>query len=572
MKRGKSKKILAIALTMLMVVAAIAPTAAADITAVKPSVGEFGQEVWATQFGWIESGYATGGSTPPLVSGDYVYVGHQNQLIKMDKSTGKVLIRSDLISEGGIDYNNYYAQTAPVASADGNTIYLAVTSAYGSGGAGIAAFDAENLQLKWLSAFGNDGSAATTPILVEGDNIYAGTSYITYNAANNYQETIVRGYYFALDAEGEIVWEKEYNGDSFNNAGATIDNGKIYFGGELGRLYVLNAADGTDVKTVETSSSQIRSTVQVDGDFIYYTNATGELYKTHKSTYASSSVDLGFNSSSTPVIYGDSAYVGINEGFGSQGKIKSVDLNSLNVNWTVVTDGAQQGDMLLYAGGQKGKILYATINDEKGGIFAVEMDKTGAVIGSGYAFIPSDEKQNYSSSQVVLNDGDLYYKNDLNIFRVGEYQFPEKAMIQGLQESQVIKSGEKITLTVEEYQDFSTDSIYTPTQWSTNPTGVFTATSSNPYIFTSIFDTTGMAAGEHVMEITFAELSMGDRIPTGRTITHSIAYSIDATGTVISVTSTPVPDTGSESLYPLMTIGIIALLGVALILRRSLQS
>ncbi len=403
-----------------------------------------GELLWSIQYGTDNDGWITDISTPPIVVGDYVYVGQSSNLVKIDKDTGEEVGRSldmkKTIGEGEnateITFNNYYSQTPPSASSDGKTIFLAVTRDWGNPSyAGIAAFDAYTLEIKWIMAYEGEGTTvAQTPITTYkiNDVEYVMTGIEDSSLDADYNKTSYSSDFFCLDAStGEEIWkvstEEVTYGQAgntvniypvFNNTGAgvvTIDS-KEYavFGDSCGNLYVKSIVDSSAVSygfgiinlredlfeqnwTGLGDYVEIKSSISVDADLCYFTTSDGQLAIVElgmdenniETVYREQHKLEGTTSANTPTVTQGSVVVGSGggdfsnpEGFinvykrNSDGTVlmKEAEDGTLEAEKTYINVSSQPvGEILTHE--LDGNVdIYAVPNDSIGGLYSATIN------------------------------------------------------------------------------------------------------------------------------------------------------------------------------------------------------
>lgn len=346
--------------------------------------------LWARRFG---AGYQSA-PTAPLVSGDYIYVFVQKNLVKMDRFTGEI---------------------AAVSAAAGNTAgYGIVPPAEGGGmifvplkGGTVAAFDRETLELLWQTE--SLGGQSLTPVTYADGKIFYGT-WVTEERS---------GYYcgYSVDKSGcKKLWTLEHTG-GFYRAGALYEDGKLTFGSDDGAdegkagasvLYSVDAETGDIISMTEGIDGDIRSDiVGFGGGYIFSTKA-GYIYKVKDGSV--SRAYMGAACASTPAVIGSRAYAGT-----ADKCVTVVDLENMTVIRKIAAAAYPNGGITIY-----GNRIYATCNALPGGVYVCGLEDDCL----SELYTPDeDAMKEYCISPVSFgSDGMLYYKNDSGyIFALSPY-------------------------------------------------------------------------------------------------------------------------------------------------------
>jgi hypothetical protein len=394
---------------------------------------------WSLNFG---TGY-TNAPTPPMVHGEYVYVGVNNTLRKIDKETGKEVGQVELIDSFG------YATAALTYAQDvqGRNVIFAPLSE-----GRVQAVDADTMTSLWVTEKLTGYSCLSRVVYDEG-YIYYGT----------WKSESLPGLFLCFAAtddnptltteKKEPTWKVEHAG-GFYWSEANVDGDYVLFGSEDGKsgyldpsvgAHIFSCMKGADfVATQKTNSASpvldqeeilgdIRSGVVYDAltDAYYFTSRAGALYKKKLNTNGtfnnltglSESIQLGGATTGTPTIYQGKIYLGIQgpTPFGDTGHgIIIIDSESMTEEDRAPTPGFVQSEMVLTKGMEKGGTLYLymTYNQLPGGIYVMEIgEEAGKKVilasGSGDYFNPPKTMENYGISTLEEDeDGNLYYKND----------------------------------------------------------------------------------------------------------------------------------------------------------------
>jgi outer membrane protein assembly factor BamB len=394
---------------------------------------------WSLSFG---SGY-TNAPTPPMIHGDFVYVGVGKSLCKIDKETGVVVDRVELVDSFG------YATAALTyaENVDGRNVVFAPISE-----GRVQAVDADTMTSLWVTE-SLQGLSCLSRVVYDSGFIYYGTwksenlpgFFLCFNAGDENPET--------SNENKAPIWTVEHAG-GFYWSEANVEGPYVLFGSEDGSSGYLTPSADADIfsclkgedflKTQKKLGSSpvidqasilgdIRSGVVYDAktDSYYFTSRVGTLYKkklNSNGTFnhldgAPSSIELGGVTTGTPTVNEGKIYLGIQgpTPFGDTGHaIKIIDGYSMTEDDSEKTPGFVQSEMVLTQSMEEGGTLYLymTYNQLPGGLYVMEIgEQAGRKIirstGSGHYFTPPKPMQNYGISSLEVDDeGNLYYKND----------------------------------------------------------------------------------------------------------------------------------------------------------------
>ena len=408
--------------------------------------------------------YGTGWSaapTPPLILNGKLYIGVGNQILELDRETGKELRRSDeMIGNVGYAMN-------PLTYADGK-LFAQV------GNGCIQAVDLETLQCLWYTE--RIGGQTLCPISYASID---GTGYIY---SGTWASETRAGSYFCVTTDDEnltdaddtkgggkiksLTWQFTPSEDDedvtstprgFYWAGAYACENYVAVGSDDGDyegsytdgacFYTLDPTTGEIIGKIGGIAGDIRTTTVYDSGYLYFGTKGGVLYKVEVSETGElsnpSSIDIkvALDSSGTmmtaaPIVYGDKIYVGVS---GSGGQFdadgghcfcvinNSTGLDEDSVMYTIAIPGYPQAAALASTayvdedfngdGDADGRVyLYFTYNAPPGGIYYCYDTAEQTEYNedqSGLLFTPPSEMQQYCISTICTdNEGTLYYKND----------------------------------------------------------------------------------------------------------------------------------------------------------------
>lgn len=446
-KRG-SAGILCMIMAVLVAFAGIGltPAKAAVANGSFPDRVNYGTLKWSLNLG---TGY-TNAPTPPMVHGDYVYVGMNQTLYKLDKETGHEIAKMTLVDSFG------YATAALTyaENVDGRDVIFAPIN-----NGVVQAVDAESMTSLWVTQIAWEGEKA--PFLSCLSRVTYDNGYIYYGTWNTDRTT---GYYYChdtkdLDTESGIeakppVWMVSHSG-GFYWSESNVDGDYVLFGSEdgdsgytagsnLADMYSCMKGEAFVAADKTIADSPVVDQFPVDGDVrsgvaydsltasYYFTTRPGKLYqsaltsegKFTEATKSQTPLLLGGMTTGTPTAYQGKLYVGIQGAtqFGADGhKVKAIDGQTMTVDAAIATPGFVQSEMVLSTAKEsEGALyLYMTYNQLPGGLYMIKLTKTAEgkmemdSAGSGNLFVPPSAMRHYGISTLDVDiDGNLYYKND----------------------------------------------------------------------------------------------------------------------------------------------------------------
>lgn len=424
----------------------VLPVQAAVAGSGMPDLVDYGTLKWSVNMG---TGYANA-PTPPMVHGNYVYVGMNQTLYKLDKETGQEVARLTLLDTFGFAT----AALTYVENVNGrNVIFAPISEGV------VQAVDADTMTSLWVTK--PTWTTTTKPGLSCLSRVIYDNGYIYYGTWNT-DDTL--GYFYCYDASDSNVtltteaknpiWMVEHTGGFYwSEANATGDY--VLFGSEDGNNGYLTATKTADLyscmkgaafvnsgKTYAESpvldeftvNGDIRSGIVYDNQTAayYFSSRPGNLYKAtlnSDGTFDAGSktqtpLPLGGVTTGTPTVYKGKIYLGIQgpTPFGTTGHmVKIIDGQTMTIDGSATTPGFVQSEMVLSTAKESsGELyLYMTYNQLPGGIYMMKITKTpeGKMVvdaaGSGDLFIPPTAMQHYGISTLEADgDGNLYYKND----------------------------------------------------------------------------------------------------------------------------------------------------------------
>lgn len=397
-----------------------------------PTAAQDGTLYWANQLGVGFDSDAVG--SPILVDGDIItYAG--DKIYRVDTVSGEIKAKA------AMDHKSSFSITPPVY-ADG-MVFVAL-----SGGT-VQAFNASTLESLWIYT-DKLGGQPNCPLTVKNGYLYTGfwnsetgnanfvcLSVTDEDPAQSGESKCASWYY---TGKGGFYWAGAYVADDFLLVG-TDDGGNGYTS-QTSRLLLLDPATGELLDSWDNLNADIRSTVVYDDetDAYYFTSKGGTFYSVQVSgdrkLRSKWSVNLANGvggvpmSTSTPVVYGGRAYLGVS-GAGqfssySGHNITVIDVIERNVAYRVDTQGyPQTSGLLTTAYEQESGCVYVYFFDNMTpGKLRVLRDRAGQTTPdyvtteggrtTAYAlFTPTGDQAQYAICSPITDEyGTVYFKND----------------------------------------------------------------------------------------------------------------------------------------------------------------
>lgn len=363
---------------------------------------------WAKKFG---TNYIDAPSAPKFAN-NCLYFMSKNNLVMANSATGEIIKTVQMTDTPSFSY-------VPVCLGNG-LIFCPLDNGT------IQAFDEETLKCVWIY-HDTLGGQSLTPIVYEQGKIYTGF----WNDEDEYAN------YVCIDVKDEnpssqfeekkADWTYKSLG-GFYRTECAIEGNYLFVGCDDGTI--LN--DGySKALCIEKSSGKLCDFINAQGDIrcgitcenscLYFVTKGGYIYsvKFANEKFDKQSVkklSLGGASTSTPVIYEDRLYVGVQGDSISTGYIKVIDKNSFNVIYSAQTNGYPQGNFLLsdfYVNDTGNIYIYFTCNCPPGGLFVLCDSVNNKTADVRTLYSPTDESSGYCISPVECDEsGTLYFKND----------------------------------------------------------------------------------------------------------------------------------------------------------------
>lgn len=410
---------------MLVVLMALSPVECfaayvsnGSITSAKtPVSADEAELLWSVQFG---TSYKNAPSTMIVVD-DTIVVMSKKTLYKLNTKNGEIIKQAEMADIPS------YSYTSPTY-ADG-VIYCPLDNGT------VQAFDYKTLKSLWIYKDKLGGQSLSSIVYSDGciytgfwndEDAYANFVCIDVKDENRKEINEPKSAKWTYKVLGGFYWA----GCSFSGDYVIVgtDDGTVY-ANKAAKLLSINKSTGKLYDSVSIIGDQ-RSGIAMNGNTAYCVTKAGYLYsvKVSNGKFDSDSLkklSLGGASTSTPVIYKDRIYVGVQGSTIKEGSIKVVDAKKMNVIYSASAKGYPQNSVLVSDAYFKdtGKVyVYTTYNAPPGGI-SVYTDSEGQTKAvKSELFTPDSDKANYSVSNIVSDkNGTLFYKNDSGyIFAVGK--------------------------------------------------------------------------------------------------------------------------------------------------------
>ncbi len=404
----KSIKIISIFLTLSILFSSAAFAAATDTET--PVTADEAELRWFLKLG---TNYRNAPSVP-AVHGDFVYTMSAKELHKISLDSGEILQTAEMSSTPSFGY------TPPIV--DGEIIFCPLEDGT------VQAFDNKSLQPLWIYE-DSLGGQALSPIVYDNGKIYTGF----------WNDEEAEANYVCLNAEsGSIIWSMTRKGGFYWSEPA-VSGDYLILGSDNGSG---NSEDEGTVLSINKHTGEIIDSVEVIGDqrsgityyngYFYFVTKAGYLYKTSLSgdgkITSTDSAKLSGASTSTPTIYEDKIYIGV-QSSGFSGSLCVFDAETLEPMQSIEMKGYPQNEILLTTA-YNSVYIYSTYNAGPGGISVI---KDGENIVSDL-FIPEEGYRGYCISPVAAaDDGTLIYKNDSGtLFAISKKitEEPEKSLFE----------------------------------------------------------------------------------------------------------------------------------------------
>lgn len=346
----------------------------------------------------------------PIIVGKYVYVADSQQIKKLDRNTGEVLLIGQLAERVGFFSRMAYGE---------GKLFVPV------GDGRVQCLNAETLESLWISEIdtSKQGLQAISPVLYYDGYVYVGAS----------NGSATEGMFYALSAEDEDIsstneikeftWAHEpaTGNKGYYWSGGVIASDSVIFGGEAGEVVSRSLKDDKVIDTLEINEA-IRSSIHYDRNIgrIYITTKAGNVHSIKVNpdgTFNDSSLlttKIGADITSSPVTYNGRLYVA-GGGVMSSAGFSVLDANTLEIIYQINNIASQSSPILTtaYATAENNYTVYMyAFNYNNPDTMYVIKDFAGNtepiidILGT-----PSSPQYN-SSSAAVDEEGSIYFKND----------------------------------------------------------------------------------------------------------------------------------------------------------------
>ena len=376
---------------------------------------------WA--FDWkAESGQQYANCSEPVIANGFVYIATENELIKIDSSTGKKVASAPLASKVSYTSRPIYTNGLIIVPLNGGA---------------VQAITADKLICKWLTPGLTDLTQSSCTVVSDGEYVYVGTVDISYD--ENYNATYGNGSLKRIKiATGEVSWQNIDPSEGYYWTGAALTDKYTIVPTSAGTLKCIDKTTGDVVSTMKLGAVANADCIAdpSNGSTFYQMTHDGKLHVISLSAKGvlseQKTVDLGLtNNLSAPAVSGDNLIVG-----GQTAKGSALVLYNLKTGKTTMVAAADGKALPAGLNGiaatplvsvQGGKTyVYFTVNS------ADSKDYVNYSAGGGvYRYTLGDAEATqiydaaghyqYCDSPVIADaSGNLYYINDSGtLFKLG---------------------------------------------------------------------------------------------------------------------------------------------------------
>lgn len=376
---------------------------------------------WA--FDWkAESGQQYANCSEPVIANGFVYIATENELIKIDSSTGKKVASAPLASKVSYTSRPIYTNGLIIVPLNGGA---------------VQAITADKLICKWLTPGLTDLTQSSCTVVSDGEYVYVGSVDISYD--ENYNATYGNGSFARIKiATGEVSWQNIDPAEGYYWTGAALTDKYAIVPTSAGTLKCIDKTTGDVVSTMKLGAVANADCIAdpSNGSTFYQMTHDGMLHVISLSAKGvlseQKTVDLGLtNNLSAPAVSGDNLIVGGQTATGS-----ALVLYNLKTGKTTMVAAADGKALPAGLNGiaatplvsvQGGKTyVYFTVNS------ADSKDYVSYSAGGGvYRYTLGDAEATqiydaaghyqYCDSPVIADaSGNLYYINDSGtLFKLG---------------------------------------------------------------------------------------------------------------------------------------------------------
>lgn len=376
---------------------------------------------WA--FDWkAESGQQYANCSEPVIANGFVYIATENELIKIDSSTGKKVASAPLASKVSYTSRPIYTNGLIIVPLNGGA---------------VQAITADKLICKWLTPGLTDLTQSSCTVVSDGEYVYVGSVDISYD--ENYNATYGNGSFARIKiATGEVSWQNIDPAEGYYWTGAALTDKYAIVPTSAGTLKCIDKTTGDVVSTMKLSAVANADCIAdpSNGSTFYQMTHDGKLHVISLSAKGvlseQNTVDLGLtNNLSAPAVSGDNLIVGGQTATGS-----ALVLYNLKTGKTTMVAAADGKALPAGLNGiaatplvsvQGGKTyVYFTVNsaDSKdyvnysagGGVYRYTLGDAEAT----QIYDAAGHYQHCDSPVIADASGNLYYINDSGtLFKLG---------------------------------------------------------------------------------------------------------------------------------------------------------
>lgn len=376
---------------------------------------------WA--FDWkAESGQQYANCSEPVIANGFVYIATENELIKIDSSTGKKVASAPLASKVSYTSRPIYTNGLIIVPLNGGA---------------VQAITADKLICKWLTPGLTDLTQSSCTVVSDGEYVYVGTVDISYD--ENYNATYGNGSFARIKiATGEVSWQNIDPAEGYYWTGAALTDKYTIVPTSAGTLKCIDKMTGDVVSTMKLGALANADCVAdpSNGSTFYQMTHDGKLHVISLSAKGvlseQKTVDLGLtNNMSAPAVAGENLIVGGQTATGS-----ALALYNLKTGKTTMVTAADGKELPAGFNGiaatplvsvQGGKTyVYFTVNsaDSKdyvnysagGGVYRYTLGNAEAT----QIYDAAGHYQHCDSPVIADASGNLYYINDSGtLFKLG---------------------------------------------------------------------------------------------------------------------------------------------------------
>lgn len=255
---------------------------------------------WA--FDWkAESGQQYANCSEPVIANGFVYIATENELIKIDSSTGKKVASAPLASKVSYTSRPIYTNGLIIVSLNGGA---------------VQAITADKLICKWLTPGLTDLTQSSCTVVSDGEYVYVGSVDISYD--ENYNATYGNGSFARIKiATGEVSWQNIDPAEGYYWTGAALTDKYAIVPTSAGTLKCIDKTTGDVVSTMKLGAVANADCIAdpSNGSTFYQMTHDGKLHVISLSAKGvlseQKTVDLGLtNNLSAPAVSGDNLIVG----------------------------------------------------------------------------------------------------------------------------------------------------------------------------------------------------------------------------------------------------------------------